>query len=93
MVSPLQRSPAVSHQVLDGQAVILDERGEVLITLNDVGTLVWEALDGSRDTDALVDELADKFDGVSRDQLRADIIAFIEQLQAGHLVRDSDPDA
>ena len=34
----MRRSPEVTFEVLDGRAVILDETGQEVVTLNPVGT-------------------------------------------------------
>ena len=87
---PLQRASEVSYEVLDGRAVILDEKGEELITLNPVGTLVWEAIDGRRDTAAIVDHLLPQVDGVGPDELRSDVEEFLGELREQGLVADAD---
>ena len=43
---------------LDGEAVLLDQAGGQLHRLNDAGTTVWLALDGSSDAHALARLLA-----------------------------------
>ena len=87
-MTALKRSSNVTYEVLDGQAVILDEGGEAVITLNAVGTQVWEAIDGNRDVDAIVEHLAGMFTGISHSQLRADVEAFVAELRADKLVDD-----
>jgi hypothetical protein len=86
---PLQRASEVSYEVLDGRAVILDEKGEEIITLNAVGTLVWEAIDGRRDTADLVSHLLPQLEGVGEDELRSDIEEFLGELQQQALVTDA----
>ena len=85
-----QRSPRVVYEVIDGRAVLVDPEGVELLTLNAVGTLVWEALDGARDPAALADDLVERFQGVTRDDLERDIAAFLAELEAGALVLPKD---
>ncbi|MEM7141609.1 MAG: PqqD family protein [Actinomycetota bacterium] len=69
--------------------VILDVDGAVLTTLNVVGSLVWNELDGVRDAAALAGDLVDRFDGVSIADLENDIGAFIETLRDASLVDEA----
>jgi hypothetical protein len=50
-----------------------------LFTLNEVGTFVWERLDG-RPLGRIADELVQAFE-VEHDQVRADLLDFIGQLE------------
>ena len=81
-----KRSPDVVYEVVDGRAVLVDPAGTELITLNHVGTLVWEGLDGRRDATDLATDLIHRFDGVSRAQLERDIVAFLAEVQTAGLV-------
>ncbi len=83
---PFRRSPEVTYEVVDGRAVLVDGAGIELITLNPVGTLVWNALDGEQDAAALAESLAGRFEGVTRDQLETDIVEFLSELASSRLV-------
>lgn len=87
---PWERSPQVVYEVVDGQAVLVDPTGTELLTLNPVGTLVWEALDGRRDAAALAAALVDRFDGVSAAVLTHDIAEFLAEVEAAGLVVPAD---
>ena len=63
-----------------------DDQGTVILIvagtmhqLNYVGGSIWQLCDGSRDIDAVVTALLDEFD-VDRDELAADVEAFVEDL-------------
>ena len=80
----------MTYEVIDGEAVVVDPEGRELITLNAVGTQIWEHLDGQREVTELVDELLGNFDGVSREEFEADVVAYLEELrEAGLLDRDA----
>lgn len=66
--------------------MLVDPSGTELLTLNPVGTLVWEALDGKREVDDLVDHLLPQFTDVSRQELEQDIVYFLEELGSSDLV-------
>ena len=84
----LQRSPDVVFDVVGDRAILLDGAGTELITLNAVGTVVWNELDGLRDASELAADLLDRFVGVGIDELRTDITAFLEELSALGLAVD-----
>jgi hypothetical protein len=82
------RSPDVVYEVVDGKAVLVDPEGVELITLNPVGTLVWEELDGERDAAGLAASLIGRFEGVTLAQLEADVAAFLSEIRGAGLVRE-----
>ena len=72
------------------RAVLLDASGTELITLNPVGSLVWNELDGARDADELAADLHGRFTSVGLGELRDDISAFLDELAELGLAVDSD---
>ena len=82
----LQRAPDVVYEVVADRAVLIDPAGVELITLNPVGTLVWQALDGGGDAATLAQRLLPEFEGVTAEQL--DIDAFLNELRDLGLVSD-----
>ncbi|MET0908894.1 MAG: PqqD family protein [Ilumatobacteraceae bacterium] len=85
----LQRSADVVFDVVVDRAILLDGAGEELITLNAVGTVVWNELDGRRDAAELAADLLDRFVDVGFDELRADIAAFLDELAVLGLAVDA----
>jgi hypothetical protein len=80
----------VTYEVIEGQAVVIDPDGRELVTLNAVGTQIWEHLDGQRGVTDLVDELLGNFDGVTREQFEADVVTYLDELhEAGLLDRNA----
>jgi hypothetical protein len=76
----MRRADHVIWEVTGARAVLLDPDGTELITLNPVGTLVWDAIDG-RTPDAIADLLHPQFEGVTREQLAIDVRAFLDDLE------------
>jgi coenzyme PQQ synthesis protein D (PqqD) len=76
----MRRADHVIWEVTGARAVLLDPDGTELITLNPVGTLVWDAIDG-RSPDAIADLLHPQFEGVTREQLAIDVRAFLDDLE------------
>jgi len=63
----------------DSGTVTLIQSG-MMHQLNLIGGMIWQLCDGTRDLEALVDELAGEFD-VARDELRADVEDFVNDLE------------
>ena len=85
-----QRSPRVVYEVVDGEAVLVDPEGKELLTLNPVGTLVWEELDGRRGPAELAAALIGRFDGVTEPEIERDIEAFLAEVESAGLVCEID---
>ena len=85
-----RRSESVTFEVIDQRAVLLDPDGVELITLNPVGTLVWELLEPPCAPEAIVAGLVDRFPDVPVDALRADVDHFLSDLSARGLVSGND---
>ena len=73
-------------EVVDDRAFLLDDRGVEMIVLNPVGTMVWDALDESRDASAIAAALLDRFENVSLEELERDVGEFLEELREAGLV-------
>jgi hypothetical protein len=82
----LRRASEVYFEVVEDKAVIVDPAGTELLTLNHVGTIVWQALDGERDESSITDELATRFPDVPRATLEADVRRFLAELEGVNLV-------
>jgi coenzyme PQQ synthesis protein D (PqqD) len=79
------RNPQVAWRVYDGEAVILLAENSSLNTLNAVGTLIWEAADGTTPLSAVVGRICNEFD-VERAQAERDAAGFIEKLRQRNLL-------
>ncbi len=53
-MSGYRRAEGVLAEVLDGRAALVNPEGTELLTLNPVGSVVWEALEGEQSLDGLV---------------------------------------
>jgi len=76
----MRRADHVIWEVTGSRAVLLDPDGSELITLNPVGTIIWDAIDGLP-PDAITDLVHPQFDGVTRDRLESDVRAFLGELE------------
>lgn len=87
----ISQSSSVVFEVVDGRAVLVDPSGSELITLNPVGSMIWNALAAPTDADAIANQLLPEFEDVTREQLHDDIVAFIEELtELGLLTTEAD---
>lgn len=75
-----RRGDRVSFQVVDGRAFLLGPDGEEMIVLNEVGAMVWDALDREDEPDSIASALLGEFDDVSLEQLEQDVRDFLDEL-------------
>jgi len=85
-----RRASGVVYDELDGHAVLLDRNAVRMMTLNPVGTLVWQLLDEDRTCAELATLLLPKVRGVTAEQLELDVAAFLDELTDAGVVITSD---
>jgi hypothetical protein len=79
--------PAVVFRPVSDGAVLLHTELEIYFGLNSVGTRVWQLLPpGSRNLDDLCATLGSTYPEVPAEQLRADVVELLDQLQQNLLV-------
>jgi hypothetical protein len=81
----LLQNPQAAWRVYDGQAVIVSPEDSTLHTLNEVGTVVWEAADGRTPLSAIVARVHERYD-VDAPAAERDVQAFVEQLRSRGLI-------
>jgi hypothetical protein len=83
---PLQKNPQVHHQALadDQGGVLLDVRSGEYFGVKEIGSLVWELIDGRR-SDAEIAAAVRRQVEDPPDSLDADVAAFLGVLRARHL--------
>jgi len=70
---------------IEGETVLVPIRDNVgdldcIYSLNSVGALVWEHLDGSQDLGAIKNRIAAEYD-VADDKAETDLLAFINEMK------------
>lgn len=80
-----RRHAAAPSRVIDGSAVVIQTRLAEVSTLDEVGTLLWAAIDGTRSEEDLAGMLCAQFD-VTRETACADVAAFLDELAGAGLV-------
>ena len=86
----VKRSSDVTYEVVDGQAVLVDPNGRELLTLNEVGTVVWQALDGTTEPAEIVHGLSAQFPDVDVAAIERDVAAFLDELRSSGLLEAED---
>jgi hypothetical protein len=81
----LRRHPEAAHRIIDGTALIVMPRQAKMLTLNAVGTRVWELLE-NRTAAEMAKSIAAEFE-VTEERAIADTLKFLRQLdERGMLV-------
>ena len=73
------RSEAVAFRIIEGEAVLLSLEAGVYYTLNEVGRVAWELLDGRNSTDAVVSAICTEYD-VEEETARRDVDELLNDL-------------
>jgi coenzyme PQQ synthesis protein D (PqqD) len=80
-----RKNPNTAYRIFDGKAtIVLPEQAEVNV-LNEVGSLVWERIDGSRTVEQLIDAVVAECD-TTREAARHDVMEFLGALRAHGMV-------
>jgi Coenzyme PQQ synthesis protein D (PqqD) len=79
------RHAAAPSRVIDGSAVVIQTRKAEVSTLDEVGTLLWSAIDGKRSEQELAALVCASFE-VDREQAQADVRGFLDELAGAGLV-------
>ncbi len=75
----------VAYRSIDGEAVLVIPHTSDVKVLNEVGTRIWEALEGPRSIDEIVSVVVAEFE-ITEEQARIDALTFIEALVSRDLV-------
>ena len=81
----LKKHPGAAYRIYDGQAtVVLPDRAEVHV-LNQVGSLVWDRIDGQRTLGRILESVLEEYE-ISAEELRRDALDFVSALKAHGMV-------
>ncbi len=81
--------PQVAARIIDGEAVIvLPESGQVTV-LNEVGSRIWELIDGTRSVGEITEAIVAEYD-VTAEQAERDVEEFIQELVENKMLVLSD---
>lgn len=79
------RAEQVTVQTLDGEAVLLDLTTEQYFSLNEVGTVIWELLDGQHSVSELVDTITAEYEA-ERAEVENDVRDLLTALSSEGLI-------
>ena len=87
----VRKADAVTRQVA-GETLLVPIRGQLadlqqIFSINAVGALLWERLDGEHDIEALCDAAAEQFD-VTAAGAESSVRAFLAQLLEADLIEE-----
>ncbi len=71
--------PQVAARIVDGSALIVLADSATVTVLNEVGTRVWELIDGTRSVSAIAQAIESEYE-ISLDQATRDVQELIQQL-------------
>jgi hypothetical protein len=75
----LRKNPNAAYRIFDGQAtIVLPDHSEVSV-LNELGSRVWERIDGSRTVGQIVESVLQEYE-VGPETARQDVLEFIDAL-------------
>lgn len=75
-----KQNPEMITRTIDGQAVILAPQEGLVLTLNEVGTLIWEMAEGSSTQEDILAAICREFE-VGSEQAMSDIEEFAATLE------------
>jgi PqqD family protein of HPr-rel-A system len=82
-------SPGLTAADLGGEAVVLDPQSGRYYGLNELGARIFELARKPRSVERIMQALLQEYD-VKADQLKADLIAFLHEMEQRNLIEASD---
>jgi hypothetical protein len=73
-------------------AVLMDIQGGSMLTLNPIGSIIWQQLSDGRSPELIAEHLASEF-GIARERALSDVKDFVQQLEGHHLIQQSDSES
>jgi hypothetical protein len=85
MVKYLLRAGSTAYRIIDGTALIVGGQIAKLLTLNDVGTFIWQQADGRQTMADITKKLCQEFD-IDQEVALRDAEIFVRDLQSKNLL-------
>ena len=85
-----RKGPDVVSRRIAGEAVLVPVRSQVaeidcLFTLNDMGSLVWDLLDGERSVSQIAEVICESYE-VTAEEATRDLLGFLAALESAGLI-------
>lgn len=74
-----------ASRVVDNEAVVVSPQEGVVRILNDVGSRVWELINGENSTDFIVDKIKEEFNA-EHNAVAMDVLVFLRDLESKGMV-------
>lgn len=81
----LRRHPTAGFRIFEGQATIVMPDGSYIHVLNEIGSRVWDLLNGQRTEADIVDIICEEFE-TTRDEAEKDVREFLAALEANRML-------
>ena len=75
----------IRFRIIDGEAVVLQQRDARILSLNETGTCILGWLDGTRTVKDLINQLSEEYEA-STELLEADVLAYLGELEAMNII-------
>ena len=86
----ITRSKEIAARMLDGEMMIMSARDSTLFSLNELGTIIWQAADGETTLQEIVErKICPKFD-VEPEEAVKDAESFVRELASHGILVVSD---
>lgn len=66
----------------------LSKKINVMITLNETGKAIWQALQVETNIDEIVEKLLNQFEGAERETVMQDVCAFVNKLEGANVLEN-----
>ncbi len=84
------RSPAIVHEAIDGEAVIINLESGTYFSADGASAIAWQRIVGRASAADLQLAIAERYDG-EPDSIGTAVMQFIEQLSREGLIRPAEP--
>jgi len=79
----------VAAKVMDGEAILINLSNGIYYSMDKVGGLIWEMIEGRQSLEKIVEGVVSRYDG-SAERVRADVERIVAELVQENLVKVSD---
>ena len=80
-----RRHPTAGFRIFEGQATIVMPDGSYIHVLNEIGSRVWDLLNGQRSESDIVDIICEEFE-ITRDVAEQDVREFLKTLETNRML-------
>lgn len=85
------RDARISWQTIEDEGVLIDRDEREVLRLNPIATEIWQAIDGKRTTNEIIDHIYQTFE-VPRKRAQKDVLRFLRQLVRREMVEETSRD-